>query len=469
MYLFPRRAFALLFAFAVCLWAESVRQAHLSKWKTQQGWALRKAPGASRYEKFFAVGVWNIPGYTKEAMENAPQAYRSGAAAYLQHSPLYNMVYLSPGADDAAAGRVEVTGSIAFYECLKACQQAVPSAGGTDADYAVRQQLRLQAQEGEASFLQRLDDAIDRNIRAIGTNDHIWAPVDEIAGGGAGSGWCWSPEVGRRIRQRIRRREPHTLVYTDLLGISRGSSYLFERRYLQSHAALPSEPPYDALGEGARRLPQRPLLGFVQAYDGSPVYVNGTADYVSYDLPTLKRFFYENLRICARDYRACGDVFGINSFIDCNTYPVLAGVAVDGIRSGVGPDVPVWIFFDGNGYARPAHQSPEAFAGNLKCQMYISIIHGATGILFWNDRSLSPEVFQALEPVLTELKDREPIIKAGTLEQHLEGDVHYMVKRLSDGRTYFVAANTLTDKEATCSYNGQVHRLPPYGVAWVQL
>jgi hypothetical protein len=447
---------------SLSLWSVNV-VADVSAWRTDgHGWVLRKMPGEKNFQKFFAVGLWNIPGYTREAMEKDTELYRRSAQPYLARSENYNMVYLPPGTGDVAGKRVEVVGSVGFYEALRACQTSISSSEAKDRDYQERHYLEQEAESPK--FIGMLDRTIDGIISLSAGSDHIWAPIDEIVGGGAGNGWCWSARVGRAIRKRILRREPHGLVFTDLVGISRGNSYLFEHRYLQTHHSMPATPPYEALGVGAKRLPERPLLGFVQAYDGSPVYVNGTADYVDYDLPTLRRFFYENLKICAHDYQSCGDVFGINSFIDCNNYPVLAGVAVDGIKAGVGAGTPVWIFFDGNGYAQPAGQDVNTFVKNLKCQMYTSIIHGATGVMFWNDRSLSPDVFNALEPVVREISQQIPLFRGKTIRTHFEGDVHYMVKRVDGKGRVLIAANTSPSEVASLDFNSLHISLQPFEV-----
>jgi hypothetical protein len=47
-----------------------------TEWKVQDGWAMKKEAGKSDFQKFFAIGVWNIPGYNKEAMEENPVGYR---------------------------------------------------------------------------------------------------------------------------------------------------------------------------------------------------------------------------------------------------------------------------------------------------------------------------------------------------------------------------------------------------------
>lgn len=431
----------LLALFCFCTLGTTAQQ---SEWKTgKDGWVYRKTPVDNKFKKFFAIGLWNIPGYTDRAMEDDPESYRENAKRYLDRTSLYNLVYLSPGNTRDLHGRVEVTGSVGFYETLKEYQRNIPGlTNGNDRDYAVRQYLRKHVNDSD--FIQTIDSLIDRTIETLGNVDHIWAPIDEIVNGGAGSGWCWHPEIGTMIRERIKKREKQTLVYTDLVGVARGNAFLFERNYLQHHPSMPDTPPYEALGDSAVILKERPLLGFVRAYDGKPVYDNGTANYTHYDLDTLKTLFFENLKICAQAYRSCGDVFGINAFIDCNTHPVLAGVTVDAIKAGRGRHTPVWLFFDGNGYAKPDPMPVETFIENLKCQIYTAIIHGATGILFWNDRSRSPEVFQKLESVIRELNEHQEIISAKTTICKSEAHLHYMIKSADRNRRFILAANSNT-------------------------
>lgn len=35
-----------------------------SKWIIQDGWVLKKTSQQNEYEKFFAIGLWGIPGYS---------------------------------------------------------------------------------------------------------------------------------------------------------------------------------------------------------------------------------------------------------------------------------------------------------------------------------------------------------------------------------------------------------------------
>lgn len=434
--------YATLFFIAFCLLtSESFSQQ--SMWKSNQnGWVLRKAPGSTKYEKFFAIGLWNMPGYTINSMEEDPATYRKDAKRYLARTPLYNMSYMTPGKDKDTHGRVEITGAIEFQETIRQYLHKIPDFyQGTDSDYVIRQYLKRHINDKDLN--EALDSAIVHLIKANGNVDHIWAPIDEIVTGGSGSGWCFHSVVGEKIKTLINTHEKNTLVFTDLIGVGRGNSYYFERNYLQNHDSMPAMPPYEVLGKDYKIRKDYPLHGFFQSYDGKPVYKNEDDDYVNYDPETLKKMFFENIKICSRDYKGCGDVFGINAFMDFNKYPILAGVTVDAIKAGIGPDVPVWLFFDGNAYAKLPEMSVKDFIQDLKCQMYTSIIHGATGVLFWNDRTvLPPDVFNALEPVMEEMTHNLSIIYLKTVKSTFDNDLHYVIKEKDKSHRFIIASNT---------------------------
>jgi len=165
--------------------------------------------------------------------------------------------------------------------------------------------------------------------------------------------------------------------------------------------------------------------------------------YNNIDFETLKNIWYENVRIISSAYKNNGNVFSINAFRDFYANPILSGITVDALREGLGGDVPIWLYFDGNGYAKPANVTAEYYVKSVKCQIYTSIIHGATGIFFWNDWSKTPEVFDVLLPMLKELNGYLPIIKSNTIEMKIDNDLHVMVKDFN-GKKYIIASNTST-------------------------
>lgn len=428
-----------LWIFLLCIYPINL-VGQQSSWTVKDRWVMRKSPQSKKHEKFFAVGLWNMPGYTLNAMESNPSLYRKEALSYLNQTSLYNLVYMPSGDVQDRYKRVEVTGAEGFYYALTAYQNTVPGVDikHPESDYAKRQFVKNTV--NEPTFVNLIDSLIHATIRQNGNADYIWAPIDEIVNGGGGA-WSWHPTIGEQIYKRIKKQAKNTLVFTDLMGNGKANTHLFELEYLKQHKQMPQTPPYEALGSDAKIMKERPLLGFAKTYDGRPLYVNGTAYYVDYDIETLKELFYENIKLCAKNYSGCGDVFGINAFIDFNTYPVLAGVTVDAIKAGTGKDTPVWLFFDGNGYAKPANLSTNDFIKVLKSQIYTAIIHGATGILFWNDRTESPDVFNALEKVVKELEDNFPIFFMKTIASEANNNLHYMIKGDKKAK-YLIASNT---------------------------
>lgn len=115
---------------------------------------------------------------------------------------------------------------------------------------------------------------------------------------------------------------------------------------------------------------------------------------------------------------------------------------------------PIWLYFDGNGYAKPANVTPENYVKNVKCQIYTSIVHGATGIFFWNDWSKTAIVFDNLLPVLKELNENLYMIYFHTIERKIESDLHVMIKRDGNGGKYIIATNTSKTNDAALNVHG---------------
>lgn len=407
-----------------------------SSWRTEKGWVMKKAPGCKKYKRFFAIGIWNVPGYNKIAMEDAGDDYRESTRPFFNGTKLYNMVFMNPGKPGFPNHRIEIMGSIPFYKTLKAFQKSLPGLA-VDKDWQYKARNYLREHPDDSRFVSMMDSSILDIRKRCSNTDHVWAQIDEIVQGGSGGDWSWYPEIGEQIAKRIKKQEKNTLIYTDLMGMPRGNSYLFALNYFKTHKTMPKEPPYEILPKVKRHN----LNAFAQSYDGTPVYIDGTFDYTPLDSARLIDAIYTNIKLCSKDYKQCGDVFGVNVFMDTNRYPILSGISVDAIKEGVGEDRPVWIFFDGNGYAVPDGESVPFFIKNLKCQMYTSLIHGATGVMFWNDREKSTDIFNGLNKVVAEMTARENVLKMDTEKKSWNGDLHYMIKKNGKLR-YLIASNT---------------------------
>ncbi|WP_418892536.1 hypothetical protein [Limibacterium fermenti] len=424
-----------------CSQSRKLPSSHL-QWKfSDDGWVLKKEFDKNEYEKFFAIGTWHVPGYAfTDSVETDEKSYENNASLFKKKTDPFNMVFMTPGFQkDYMTDKIHIINP--FSPILHHYLDSIPELPkGKDKDYYRVQYLKKVV--NTADFDQYLDTEIKKVLQNLPNERYLFSHIDEIALGGV-SRWAIPPSVGAKFNQKVKENDKDALIFVDLLGHCRGTTYFFEQSYLRNHDALPEEPPYELLSESARKC-EIPLLGFFKSYNDMPVYQfdNGKYDYADYGFETLKSNWYENAKLIAQDYKGCGDVFGINAFWDFSNYPVLSGITVDALRAGLGADTPIWIYFDGNGYARPAGVSPEMYVELVKCQIYTAVIHGATGILFWNDWSKKPEVFDTLLPMLKELNKNLSVIELKTVDKKIDNNLHILIKQDEKGQKYIIATNT---------------------------
>lgn len=418
--------------------------------KNQSGYiAPTKAPKAEcwfyrenksgKKEKFFGIGQWHIPGYK---LSTRADPDKSNEEEFKKRTVGSNIVtidprYIKPYMDEKIHMVTNFSAKIHGY--LDNIQ-SLPK--GNDKDYYRSQYLKKHA--GDPEFSQMLQKGVDELIEDFSQFERAYASIDELALGGIAR-WFIPPSVGEKISEAVLKKESDAIMFVDLVGHGRGSSYFFEQNYLALESSMPEDPPYHFLSDQNWRNSEIPLLGFFHAYNSTPAYIldkNGNYQYNNMDFEIYKSIWYENLKRIAEGYKNCGNIFSINAFRDFYSHPILSGFTVDALRAGLGDDKPIWLYFDGNGYAKPANISPKEYVELVKCQIYTSIIHGATGIFFWNDWSKTEEVYDALLPVLEELNEDIDIFKMKTLERIVYGDLHIMIKEGDAGERYMVTTNS---------------------------
>ncbi|SHF55658.1 hypothetical protein SAMN05444274_106179 [Mariniphaga anaerophila] len=429
-------------------------QAQPFTWKVNNdGWVLSKNPDSNRYEKFFAIGTWHVPGYEfTNSQEPDEQKRQSNAALFKERTKPFNMFFVTPGYEkDYMSDKIHILNP--FSPILHGYLDEVSELpDGNDKDYYRAQYIKQNVDSPE--FEKYLDKKIEGVLEKLPNDKYIYSHIDELALGGVAR-WAVPPSVGAKINSRLKKQDREALVFVDLVGHCKGSTYFFEQRYLKNHDSLPENPPYELVDPEARNC-KIPLLGFYEAHNGSPVYQfdDGKYSYTNYDFETLKSIWYENAKLLAGDYKESGDVFGINAFLDFSNYPVLTGVTVDALKDALGDEVPVWLYFDGNGYAKPSSLSSQEYVDMVKCQIYTAIIHGATGILFWNDWSKTPEVFETLLPVLEELNDNLSVVKLDTEQKTIDDDLHMVIKSGKKGEKYIMVSNTSKTETLSIGIHG---------------
>lgn len=414
-----------------------------------EDWVYRTDAKTGEKEKFFGVVMWHVPGYK---LTTTPDPDDTNEADYLRRTAYCNVVmvdprYLKPYMSQRMQMISNFSNTVHGY--LDKIDGLPKTA--TDKDYFRTQYLK--ANVNNPDFVQALDNAVRSLMNDYRDYERIYAPIDELALGGVAR-WYIPASVGDKIYERIKLKEKDPIVIVDLMGHGRGSTYFFEQNYLKDHPIMPANPPYELLSENARKQKDLPLLGFSQAHDGTGVYTydaSGKYSYTNLSEEKLKSLWFENVKQVAAAYKNNGNVFSINAFRDFNAYPILAAVTTDALKAGLGK-MPVWLYFDGNGYAKPATLSPENYIRSVKCQIYTSLVHGATGIMFWNDWHKTPEVYEALQPTLKELQENLPVIKLQTVDKKIAGHLHLLVKQDANGKQYVVATNTDKSKSVNLPF-----------------
>ena len=410
-----------------------------------EAWFLRKTNGET--EKFFPIGAWNIPGYVAEDANSVD--------VYNKQSRNINISFHHIDQQRKDIIYMSIRPSLILMDFLSK-KPAIKSKGIEKGYYESQYMKNI---ENDNELVSKLNDELSKHILQYENVERAYLPIDEVSMGLAQNHWYTPPVVGNWIYNKLieleKQKDPNSnpIIFADLAGHGKGSAFFFEKRYLKDHSSMPETPPYEVTSESAQSYAKYalakgegyPLLAFNEGFNGVPAYEfkDNSYSYTSYTLEELKSYHYENIKAYAEAYKGNGNAFGINAFRDFYANPVLAGLTVDAIRAGLGdPTIPIWLFFDGNGYAKPASIAAEDYVNEVRCQMYTSIIHGATGIFFWNDRRKAPEVWDALQPTLEEMKSNLDIFKLKTLEKRDNGDMHLMIKQDEKGKKYIMASNT---------------------------
>jgi hypothetical protein len=386
-----------------------------TSWRiSDDGWVMRKKNTDKDYEKFFAIGLWGIPGYDYTNKKNISLRSDLGnQKIFRDRTENFNLVYMHTNnvrsfmnTQTLIVGTSEIPWYLNHHPILKSIVENKGS--------VIDQRKRIENLKGEVrkKIIKDAISYIDKTLLSQGLNNFIWAPIDEVVG--------WPISVTEQIFNEIKKYN-NDIVFIDLLGNG-----------------------YD-----------RPFSAGGGRYLRSQV-----------DKDSFFDFWYNNVSSITSTYLSSGDIFGVNSFNDFYKYPFLVGLTVDAIFEGAQTkDIAVWIFFDSNGYSKPVGVKVEDFYKNIKCQVYTSIVHGATGVIFWNDltkRSLS----DSLEFLVGELKINDVIFKGFTLSKYTRGDIHCLTKKTSDGSMYMIATNTSKDSNNVFYHNesGSMINLSPLQV-----
>lgn len=450
--------------FLILFIATNIATAQESKWSTKNGWVMKTNPVSKKDEKFFAIGLWGVPGYTfnRLSVSEENKKYTQNRNQFQNKIKHFNLFYIQSEFGKQYMNSVMKMGGTSEFSWFLQNEYS-DSKYGSYVGYYLMRKLEQEKESNSTRLKKTINSAIDYTIREVkDSKDFLWAPFDEIATGY--QSWAWPVSVTDMVYDEIKKRTPNKLVFIDLLGSSSliANSYLFEQNYKEKYGKLPQNPPFNAL---RHQSGNKSLNDFYVNHEGNQTMVlrNGEWQINRMTTRAFNNNWYENLKKTAQGYKNSGDIFGINSFQHLYKDPALAGLTVDAIKAGIGEDTPVWLFFDSNGYAKLSHDSNASYVKKIKCQMYTSIVHGATGVLFWSDLEKNDAVFRTLLPVIDELRSFEYILYMDTIEKNVDGNIHYMIKQ-GNNKKYIIAVNA-SDKNSYFSIRNVKRKLfKPYEV-----
>lgn len=407
-----------------------------NKWKIKDRWALKQTGKDTSYNKFFAIGIWGVPGYDIDKMKFGNSKEINDSRRYFKKATKdFNLIYSrSQDVNYLMIDKVKMIGTSEFPwifgSYLNKEAKGIDFYVSNNDIYTGMQKIKNDIQQSNELFL-LVKNQINEILKYPYLDARIWAPIDEPA---SGLGWCWYPNVLSEIYKLIKANDPNSLVYLDLLGNGRGNQYIYQQKYNDSFNDLKSNSKFDKKNYDSK------IRSFVKAE------MNKAANNSS----LLTGEWYDNVKKTTIGYKDCGDIFGINSYSDFLENPTLVGITVDAIFDSTNKDNPVWLFFDSNCYAKPKKMKLDDYLRNIKLQIYLSIIHGATGVLFWNDlRNENTDNFNVFLTIISQLKKNEYIIKLKTVNKKTKEDIQYIEKIDENNKRHILAVNT--NKIKSCS------------------
>lgn len=355
-------------------------------WQTDSGWVYKVDNKNNSSHKYFAIGVWGIPDY--KYVQQGQKESRKNRIHFQRKTNNFNSVYIqNMFIRDYMVNKTIFVGSSEFNWAFgKFAERNYSEKGLSNTN---KRNLVRDINKNNLNI--EIDNIINSIYSNLSPNkwDVIWAPIDEVD--------SWPPELMNFVYKKIKQKTVNSLIYVNLTGSGRNNSYS------RANIARPE-------------FSNNKVVFFEQ--------------------------WHKNIETISNEYRHSGDVFGINSYTDFFNYPKLAGTTVDAIKLGAGKDVPVWLFFDPMGYAKPNNITLNDYIVNVKCQVYTSIIFGATGALFWCDIDKGIRNYDAFLPLIIELKKNENIITSKTIQKRTDDELHFIIKENSKGERFIIASNT---------------------------
>ena len=438
------------------------------EWSVKQGWVYKDG------EKFLALGLWGIPGY--EAKLSRVDTDSANIARFKQIAELFNLIYCQFGREQSYMAESVLMTGWDFFQWRMVKRFVGDSLYSPDKDgsgHIDYREMRFVKDNIETYYKDYIGNQIvEPVLQRFAPFNFIWFLMDEPNTGF--QNWAWHPAIVFKYAQEVRRRSPGKVILLDLFGSLKGDRFNYELIHAKTFSRLPERLPSGIHPEQLEGDPEK-LYTYNYAADGTSLYYfDATGNtWRPRPWPLFREKYYYNVFQTALLYHSSADVFSVNSYPDFFRYPEAAAIVVNAIKDACGQDKPVWLFFDGAAVAKPKHVSVTDYVKNVRCQIYLSMIHGATGVLIWSKKEASWTYFQLLMDVLREIKRYRFVFEGNTESSGiLQEKVHFCIKTTDSEQRFLILANS--DKSTTYhirDVNGHPvnKRLEPLDVVVMQL
>jgi hypothetical protein len=424
-----------------------------SEWKVERtkhaNWVLRKQSRDNEYERFFAVAAIGIP---KQAQQPTVKT-NFDSTGYIEQTKNFNLNFLGQSAEykPFLAEKPIVTGWTDIHYLWYQLDGKIDGLGTFNRNDHIISYEEMQAINSAPDiFSNKIIQPVMQNLtetftRLSPNSDKIWFLNDE-PDRGLGS-WYWSPDIVKLFHEEAKKLSPSSLTFVDL-GPVEGSLYLYDY-YLhnQLQVSLPDSLKNDnKYGDGTNYATYCSSSDGHQFFKWTP-YTSAKPDsgrYIAQPIDRDESIIRRNIQITTKAYEGTADILGVNSYGYFNANAKNVATVADAMREVV-PDKPLWFFFQAFEANNPGIKS-------MRSQVYAAIIHGVTGILFYNNDNSSTPFWSEIQDLSKELKQNEDLIRSETVAYQLEGDIQYVIKSYA-GQRYLISVN-FGDSTCTLTLNG---------------
>lgn len=409
-----------------------------SRWHIENGWVYRDN------KKFFAIGIWGIPKY--EPVLLATDKDSLNINLFKNASSYFNLIFVQFAREQYyMKQQLLACGFGHFMWKFKNGYDGLPQYRPDKDENGIIDLKEMKFIKNNLypyyyNYLSKsVIDEIEQRFKEF---DLIWLLSDEPNTGF--NDWFWYPSIIQLYNQIVKEKMDSSLTYLDLFGNLRGDKYSYEMNFIKKFNES-----LDSLKTGTNRDllegdPSR-MQSYIYSANGIPVYKlnKDSSTWIYNDLNLFDNTIYYNIYQAADIYGMTCDVLGLNAYFDFYRNPALAGLAVDAMKDACGNYKPIWLFFDGAGYIKPKSMSDEEYLTNIKCQIYCSIVHGATGVLFWSKKETSQNYWTGIKRIASELNENLKILESIEISRGVKENIHYSIRKNdNEQKIYIIAVNT---------------------------